>query len=445
MDEVSHLAQDGELENGERRRVRIGDDSFLDPYLRPASENMSQIVGYAIADVQRIEARQRRRTPKAQKIFEETVSALLCAAAAHHLSGKVGALVTTRANNRLSAESRYKPIIYSAQYRHILDHLAAPGAGWIEQTIGFRTSASNAPATTLKASERLKVYMRERQVTRDDIKRVRGGEPIILKSSADDATRDKGLVDYEDTEVTRAYREEVETINAFLGEADIEAWGVEGVDDRERTLRRIFNNRSFEQGGRLFGGFWEAMGKDTRLESIEIDQEPVVELDYGQMSARVIYGLASKPVTFEDAYLLKRFPEPLRSNLRPAVKKVFNSMLFRETKLTRYPKGVRDMVDKHRTDADRPIPSGAMREALLAHHAPIADWFEKGLGMSLMFRESEILIDVLLYLKDRGIVALPNHDAILVGSPHAETAKSVMEDVFRDHVGGEPLVDLRSA
>ncbi|CAM9991469.1 unnamed protein product, partial [Chrysoparadoxa australica] len=428
--------------NGERRHVRIGDDSFLDPYLRPASENMSQIVGYAIADVQRTEERQRRRRPKAQKVFEETVSALLCAAAAHHLSGKAGALVTTRANNRLSAESRYKPVIYSAQYRHILDHLAAPGAGWIEQTIGFRTSASNAPATTIKASERLKVYMRERQVTRADIKRVRGGEPIILKSSADDATRDKGLVDYEDTEVTRAYREEVDTINVFLAEADIEAWGAEGVDDRERTLRRVFNNGSFEQGGRLFGGFWEAMGKDARLQSIEIDQEPVVELDYGQMSARVIYGLASEPVTFEDAYLLNRFPEPLRSHIRTAVKKVFNSMLNRTTQLNRYPEGVRDMVDKHLTDTDRPVSAGVMREAILKQHPAIADWFESGQGLKLMFRESEILIDVLLALNAEGIVALPIHDAILVGSSHEVRAKAVMEGVFRDHVGGEPLVDV---
>lgn len=439
------MAQDGELENGERRRVRIGDDSFLDPYLRPASENMRQIVRYAIADVQSTETRKRRRTAAAQKIFEETVSALLCATAAHHLSGKAGALVTTRANNKLSSESRYKPIIHSAQYRHILDHLAVPGGGWMDQTIGYRTSASNAPATTIKASDRLRAYLRFHQVTRDDIKRVRGGEPIILKSSADDETRDKDLVEYDDTEVTRAYREEVEALNAFLEEADIEAWGVDGVDDRERTLRRIFNNGSFEQGGRLFGGFWEAIGKDTRLEGIEIDQEPVVELDYGQMSARVIYGLASEPVTFEDAYLLGKFPEPLRSNLRSAVKKVFNSMLFREAELKKYPQQVRPMVDRHLSGTDRPISAGAMREALLAHHAPIADWFEKGLGLNLMFRESEILIDVLLNLKDKGIVALPIHDAILVGSSHAETAKTVMEDVFRDHVGGEPLVDLRSA
>ena len=43
-----------------------------------------------------------------------------------------------------------------------------------------------------------------------------------------------------------------------------------------------------------------------------------------------------------------------------------------------------------------------------------------------MFIESEILVGVLLQLVDRGITALPVHDAIIVPGRKAPTAKDVM-------------------
>jgi hypothetical protein len=61
-------------------------------------------------------------------------------------------------------------------------------------------------------------------------------------------------------------------------------------------------------------------------------------------------------------------------------------------------------------------------------HEPIVHLFGSGLGYQLMRIESDILIAVITHLFNKGIAALPLHDAVLVGRSHAEAAKEVMED-----------------
>jgi hypothetical protein len=51
--------------------------------------------------------------------------------------------------------------------------------------------------------------------------------------------------------------------------------------------------------------------------------------------------------------------------------------------------------------------------------------FCTGIGFKLMFIESECLIDVLLALIDRSIVALPVHDAVIVPVSAVESAKAI--------------------
>ena len=113
----------------------------------------------------------------------------------------------------------------------------------------------------------------------------------------------------------------MEQINAFLREADICYQGNKDIDDSRVELKRIFNNGSFEEGGRLYGGFWISM-KSEDLREATIDDEWIVALDYGQMSVRLAYSLAKAPIHFEDGYLI-----PRRERAREATKKLTNIML----------------------------------------------------------------------------------------------------------------------
>ena len=54
--------------------------------------------------------------------------------------------------------------------------------------------------------------------------------------------------------------------------------------------------------------------------------------------------------------------------------------------------------------------------------------------------ESDILVDVLLSLKAKGITALPIHDAILVNANYEAKAQEVMKEEFRRKVGLLPEI-----
>jgi hypothetical protein len=74
-------------------------------------------------------------------------------------------------------------------------------------------------------------------------------------------------IDYSDTGQTRHWREELRAVNAFLAQADIDFLddGLRPhVDPFDRVMRRRFlilpdQESRFDQGGRLFGGFWQTL------------------------------------------------------------------------------------------------------------------------------------------------------------------------------------------
>jgi hypothetical protein len=138
----------------------------------------------------------------------------------------------------------------------------------------------------------------------------------------------------------------MQRINRWLAEADIVFEGMVGSRDRvvnntDRLLRRYFNNGSFEEGGRLFGGFWMQMKKRDRYEGIRIDGDEVISLDYGQMTPRLLYGHAGVTPPTEDAYTL-----PGLEFHRDGVKKVFNAMLYANKPLGRMPQGTRELFQR---------------------------------------------------------------------------------------------------
>lgn len=404
--------------------------------MRPASPKMQQIIDTAIIDVQRTETRTRTRKAVDQKVFEETVSGVLCAVAHHHLLGLDGGLITTRSNDRLGSKSRYKSPLASKVYPAILDALASEQCVWIQQSLGVQTRLPGAPATTIRASKRLEVYLEKHRVDLSDIKRITGGEVIHLKSPKHPITGEADLIDYADTDQTNDWRERLNRINEFFEDADILVGDISNVDPTRRRLRRIFNNARFDHGGRLEGGFWQQMSKTDRFETIEISGEPVVELDYQQMSLSVAYGLSGHPLPDGDLYALDKLQSVWDDTVRKRVKQYTNALIHRPSPMKRRPTEIEPlMVPEGSTE--REITAMTVRQMILNKHKPIEAWFETGRGMELMFHESEILLGVLEALMSEDIVGLPIHDAVLVPLSAGDRAEAVMKDIFKKETGGE--------
>ena len=60
----------------------------------------------------------------------------------------------------------------------------------------------------------------------------------------------------------------------------------------------------------------------------------------------------------------------------------------------------------------------------------------------IQYLESQILIKVLLGLKDLGIHALPIHDAVVVGRAWVDMSRQLMEQVFLDMTNVESWVQV---
>ena len=80
--------------------------------------------------------------------------------------------------------------------------------------------------------------------------------------------------------------------------------------------------------------------------------------------------------------------------------------------------------------------------AIQRYHSSIANKFYVGIGHYLQYIESQILIKVLLGLKELGIHALPIHDAVLVGRAWVDMSKELMEQVFLVMTNVESWVQL---
>ena len=283
--------------------------------------------------------------------------------------------------------------------------------------------------TTFWAGKRLKTRINERKLTYLDIALEKTINAIELREAKAHGQAKGKLIKYPESELTIQYRDEMEQINAYLRDADICYQGDKDIDDSRVELKRIFNNSCFEQGGRLYGGFWISM-KSTDLKDITIDDEWVTALDYGQMAIRLAYSLAKAPIHFGDAYALNRRTD----GSRELIKKLMNIMLNAPaTKAWAVPKRLSVM------QKDSDFQRNLMLE-IKEFHEPIAPLFGGQYGMKFMFLESEILIDVLLELNSKGIVALPIHDCILVKKSAQKTAKEVMLRVFKQHTNLDATV-----
>lgn len=213
-----------------------------------------------------------------------------------------------------------------------------------------------------------------------------------------------------DTQQTQRHRANLAIINSALANADIAYLGNNPVDADDRTLVRHFNvppggdADTLDHGGRLFGGFWQPMSKVQRR-NIVINEEPLVELDYGQIMPRLAYAaVGATPPEGVDLYHIPEIDPD--GTLRDGIKKAFSALFYGSRKWT---SEIAEMLD-HRVSAN------GFRRAVLRRHPALTPLLQPGCttGYRLMNMESEVMVAVLLDCIEAGIVALPIHDAVLV-------------------------------
>lgn len=266
----------------------------------------------------------------------------------------------------------------------------------------------------------------------------------MVKGPTGASIKVRQLIDYSDTPQTEAMRQEMEAINRFLLDhwIDLELteaeWhvlpsdlkssadnGLGGLDLTARTLYRVFNDKNWSKGGRLYGGWWQQIPARYRSR-ITIDGHTTVELDYSSLHPTMLYARKGLKAPADP------YSAPLGKQHRDITKQVFNALINAQSTLTRPPRGL--PLQEHGLDWL------TVRQKVEASFAPLQEYFYSGEGSRLQREDSDMALRIMTDLMKQGIVVLPVHDSFLVQQRHEDDLWRTMGRVFLDGQRGWPRI-----
>lgn len=408
----------------------------FDPQRRAANGILSatifELIRHLENEERRLNLRSRERRDEDRRNFQKATEALACNLLVTAMTSPKATLSVPRSHGAIWGKGRYRDPVYGQHFLSLVDLLRR--FGFAEKvTHGYRFSKDAKLPTTIRPTLTFKKRMQLAGLTWEAFRQEPAPELLILKPTKGHDGRAEPL-DYKETKRTTQLRREIARLNTWLRDAPIcivDQTPATIILDRDgqpiepyrRNLRRIFNNADWQQGGRLFGGFWETMERTARFRLLRVMGEPVVNVDFGSLFPRLAYVRARETQPEGDLYDISG-----DGSCRDGWKQLISALLFAERPLKQWPHDTREK-----------LPDGiSLREAVTAikaKHAPIARLLEHGLGFELMRIESDMLIAIVTALFKQGIPALPLHDSVLTARSHGAAAKKVMEVVFRRHTG----------
>lgn len=411
-------------------------DTRFNPSRTPRSDAAKAIVADVRAQLlnyeERFYRRVRTRRQTDQERFDRMVSAIVC-------DLMHATLTDPKGWRHISLSKRHSPAdgvgawFMTADRIKIIQWMASPEMRWLELEKGRHVPYFGGGQSRIRADRRLTAQMDEQAISFEDIgcDSVLMGDPITLKS---EKVRGKAkTLEVPTGEPAESIRMQMLRINEGLAQADIFCFPDEDGRERDtgnRWMRRIFNNGRLDHGGRLYGGFWQPMRAEHRVENIELDGERVISLDFGQCGVRIAYGIARAQPPEGDLYSV-----PGLECFRDGVKMVLNSMLSSAEKLTRKPAGSAKHFTRHWSFRD-------IEQRIFEHHHPIRDLCYTGLAWTLQYIESRILIQAMLELLDKGIYVLPIHDCLLAPVSMVTTVREALMKSFKDITGVEGQITI---
>jgi hypothetical protein len=157
-------------------------------------------------------------------------------------------------------------------------------------------------------------------------------------------------------------------------------------------------------------------------------------VDLVPQATLLAYSIVGNTPPSGDAYTIVGFERH-----RERVKRVFNSMMFATAPLKKFPKGLRSPRRPQDPIDNEPFRTRVRIEdvasAIMTKYPGLSTLFYSGAGHQMMFAESELMMGVLLSLRDTNVVALPVFDAIVIREADEAKARAVMQEQFQARIG----------
>ena len=188
-------------------------------------------------------------------------------------------------------------------------------------------------------------------------------------------------------------------------------------DFTRTSLHRVFNNSSFKQGGRFYGGWWQSIPREFR-KYITINHKPTEEVDYSGHHLRILYAKEEKELT--------KYPYEVDDDSRNTEE------LIKDRKdATLIMLNCNNSIKALNTIESEGIKQAQfIMDEIIERHDPIKDQFFTGIGNSLMKEDSIIAEEVMLEMLKLNHIVLPVHDSFIVRNSATFELKPIMEKAF---------------
>ncbi|PKN67583.1 MAG: hypothetical protein CVU57_02455 [Deltaproteobacteria bacterium HGW-Deltaproteobacteria-15] len=214
------------------------------------------------------------------------------------------------------------------------------------------------------------------------------------------------------------------------------------IDFTQTQLHRVFNNFSWSQGGRFYGGWWQRVPREYR-DKIRINGQYVVELDYSALHPSILYAWEKLEPPKEDLYWIDGYSnDPVfRKFVKTMLLMMVNSKSRKSTILA-----LRDEVKEQGLAIPSEIPKVSaeyvypLMDAFEEKHKPIKKYFNSGAGIDLQYWDSVIAEKIMLRFSG---VALPVHDSFIVPWHLEEELWEIMDAAFREVFAANIKVDIK--
>ena len=272
-------------------------------------------------------------------------------------------------------------------------------------------------------------------------------EVIVLRNE------DKVDIEYEDNDSIQGMRKVVQDYNellrgTFIDIPELNIPRIELKEKKQRRLknkpiyvnishhdkftRRIFNNSSFEEGGRFYGGWWQRVDGSHR-ERIRLNNLPTVEIDFSALHIILAYTQIGKDywkLTDKDPYRAPvngvKNPEHLRN-----INKLFFLLSLNASNETSLFKAFRSELDYK--EYPYKFPDRVLRkllEDIRSIHPQISHLICSGAGLRLMSLDSQIVEYIIKDFIKSNTPILTVHDSFVVPFGQEDRLDKLMKEAF---------------
>jgi len=390
--------------------------------------------------------------------------------------------------------SRYNALHLSFRMVAIIKELEAVGI--IEVKLGRQGTL-----TRIRATRQLQLLFRDLKFPISEVTFGYMEETIILRDAPEESDKKETRksrkkrkmpnLEYDDTPETIRMRGVLNKYNKLLNKSRLDIFSLEEpyfervekktgkeekfirtyITGRNHFVRRVFNNASWESGGRFYGGWWQQISKELRPD-IMINDNPVVEIDFNAMhiallqaqvaeksepdlvvvkgsepqqksdlfqkfSASRFIGTDDAPNANDDPYTLDKtiFPHKNDFDQRKAVKQLILMAINAKSRTLAF-SAFRS--DKAKGDPLRKMTNDELSQlldAFIEKHPKLEPFLCTGKGVELMYLDSRIAESVIEQLTDKSIPVLCVHDSFIVADKEKHELLRAMDRACNQVIG----------